>query len=191
MPLDDAAPDITRLLRESANGSADARERVAALLYAELHRQARHHRHRMGAGQTLDTTALLHETWLRLSGGNEPDWQDRAHYFRMAGRVMRNVLVDHARRRLAAKRGGGAAVAEGVEPDDLPAVRDDEVVAVHEALERLEAFDPRQARVVELRYFVGLDVEETAAALGVSAPTVKRDWAMARAWLQREIERGA
>lgn len=191
MPLDDAAPDITRLLRESANGSADARERVAELLYAELHRQARHHRHRMGAGHTLNTTGLLHETWLRLSGGNEPDWQDRAHYFRMAGRVMRNVLVDHARRRLAAKRGGGAAIADGVEPDDLPAVRDDEVVAVHEALERLEALDPRQARVVELRYFVGLEVEEAAEALGVSAPTVKRDWAMARAWLQREIERGA
>ncbi len=191
MAPEDAAPDITRLLRESANGDAASRDRVVALLYDELHRQARHHRHRMGAGQTLDTTALLHETWLRLSGGSEPDWQDRGHYFRVAGRVMRNVLVDHARKRLAAKRGGGAAVADGVEPDDLPAVRDDEVVAVHEALVRLEAIDPRQARVVELRYFVGLEVTEVADALGVSAPTVKRDWAMARAWLQREIERSS
>lgn len=187
----DEAPDITRLLRDSANGDAASRERVAALLYAELHRQARHHRHRMGAGETLDTTALLHETWLRLSGDAEPDWQDRGHYFRVAGRVMRNVLVDHARKRLAAKRGAGAAIAAGIEPDDLPAVRDDEVVAVHEALERLEAIDPRQARVVELRYFVGLEVGEVADVLGVSAPTVKRDWAMARAWLQREIERSA
>lgn len=191
MPLDEDAADITRLLRESANGNADSRERVTALLYAELHRQARHHRHRLGAGHTLDTTGLLHETWLRLSGGAEPDWQDRGHYFRMAGRVMRNVLVDHARKRLAAKRGAGAAVADGVDPDELPAMRDDEVVAVHEALARLEAIDARQARVVELRYFVGLEVEETATALGVSAPTVKRDWAMARAWLQREIERSA
>lgn len=188
MSHDEAQPEITRLLRESASGNAESRERVVALLYAELHRQASHHRWRLSGGQTLNTTALLHETFLRLSGDSAPEYQDRVHFFRVSGRVMRNVLVDHARRRLAAKRGGGVPDAELTDLDALPEVKDDEVVAVHEALARLEAMDARQARVVELRYFVGLEVPEVAEVLGISAATVKRDWAMARAWLQREIE---
>lgn len=187
------SPDITRLLRESAEGDREARERVTSLLYGELRRIARAQRHKHRGHETLSTTALVHETFLRLSGPAPHDWQDRVHFFRVAARAMRNVLVDDARRRSAAKRGGGAVpipVEEAEALDALPELKSDEVLSVHEALDRLEAIDERQARVVELRYFVGLEVQETAEVLGISPATVKRDWTLARAWLQRELEGG-
>lgn len=186
-----AESDITRLLRASAGGDAGSRERVMTMLYDELRRRARFQRHLHGRAQTLNTTALVHEAFLRLGGPEQPEWQDRVHFLRVAARVMRNVLVDHARRRTAAKRGGGVPDVPYEDGEWLPELKDDEVLAVHEALERLEALDERQARVVELRYFVGLEVTETAEVLGISAATVKRDWTLARAWLQRDIERHA
>lgn len=181
--------EITRLLRESVDGSSEARDRVLALVYDELHRQARMQRRQQRAYETLNTTALVHETFLRLWNGVDPGWQDRIHFFRVAARAMRNVLVDYARRRRAAKRGGGVADLPIEAADELPEVRDDEILAVHDALARLEELDPRQGKVVELRYFAGLSVPETAEVLDISPATVKREWATARVWLQREIER--
>ncbi len=183
---------ITRLLRASAQGDLAARDRAIELLYEELRAIARHHRWRSRGHETLSTTALVHESFLRLSGPSGIEWQDRVHFLRVAARAMRHVLVDDARRRSAAKRGDGVAPVSLDEADGqvaAPDLKSDEVLAVHEALERLEALDERQARVVELRYFVGLEVEETAEVLGISPATVKRDWTLARAWLQREIER--
>lgn len=185
------AQEITRLLRDSARGDAGAREQVTTLLYGQLLRLARGQRSRHGAGETLSTTVLVQETYLRLVDAMPEGFADRAHFFRVAARAMRNVLVDDARRHRAAKRGGGSASAlieEAVETAVLPGLRAEEVMAVHRALERLEALDERQARVVELRYFAGLEVAETAEALGISSATVKRDWTMARAWLVRELE---
>lgn len=181
---------ITRLLRQSAEGDLAARERVVALLYDELRRIARAQRHRHRAQQTLSTTALVHESFLRLAGPSPPEWQDRVHFFRVAARAMRNVIVDEARRRFAAKRGEGVTPVPLEDADEAALVSEDkldEVLAVHDALARLEALDERQARVAELRYFVGLEVEETAEVLGISPATVKRDWTMARAWLHREL----
>lgn len=186
-PSDSA--DLTRLLRASVDGDAVARDRVLTLVYEELHRQARLQRHRHRAFETLNTTALVNETFLRLWGAEDPGWQDRAHFFRVAARAMRNVLVDYARRRRAAKRGGGVVDLPLEAADELPEVKDDEILAVHDSLARLEALDPRQAKVAELRYFVGLSVVETAEVLEVSPATVKREWATARVWLQRDIER--
>lgn len=184
-----APPDITRLLKESVDGDLAAREQVLALVYDELRRQARMQRHHHRVYETLNTTALVHETFLRLWGPSDPGWNDRIHFFRVAGRAMRNVLVDYARRRRAAKRGGGAVDLPVEEAENLPEVKDDEVLAINDALARLEALDARQARVVELRYFIGLSIEETAEVLEISTATVKREWATARVWLQREIER--
>ncbi len=180
-------PDITRLLADSAGGDASARERLATLVYEELRRQASLQRRRHRPYDTLNTTALVHEAYLKLSGRDEPDWQDRVHFFRVAGRVMRDVLVDYARRRRATKRGGGQTDLSLDEALDLPVLKDDEILAVHEALLQLEQLDPRQSKVVELRYFVGLNIPETAEVLNISPATVRRDWATARAWLQREI----
>lgn len=181
--------ELTRLLHASVGGDAAARDAVLALVYDELHRQARLQRHRHRSFETLNTTALVHETFLRLWGAEDPGWQDRVHFFRVAARAMRNVLVDYARRRRAAKRGGGVVDLPVEAADQLPEIKDDEILAVHEALDRLEALDPRQGKVVELRYFVGLSVVETAEVLDISPATVKREWATARVWLQREIER--
>ncbi len=159
-------------------------------VYAELHRQAARALRREAAGHTLGATALVHEAYLRLAGEGHAAWQNRAHFVGIAAHLMRQVLVDHARARQAAKRGGGALCvsldhAAGVTPAGEDAAAD--VLALHEALERLAAFDPAQARLVELRYFGGLTVEETADALGVSPSTVKREWAVVRAWLRREL----
>lgn len=189
-PIDDAA-EITRLLRDSARGDDAARERVIALLYGELRRMAHLQRHKRGRHETLSTTALVNEAFLRLSGPTPPDWQDRIHFIRVAARAMRNVLVDDARRRFAARRGGGEAplpLDQAGPIVELSTIKVEEVLAVDEAMARLEGIDERQARVVELRYFVGLEVGEIAEVLGISPATVKRDWTMARAWLQRELD---
>jgi len=180
--------DVTGLLLAWGEGDPNAFNALLPVVYAELRRQAERAMRREAAGHTLQPTALVHEAYLRLVDHARVPWQNRAQFFGIAARCMRRVLVDHARARGAAKRGGpgirtsldDANAAAGEEPASM-------VVAVHEALERLAALDAEQARLVELRYFGGLTIEETAEALGVSPATVKREWALARAWLRREL----
>ena len=186
MPSSDApAPAVTGLLHAAGEGDRGALDALFARVYDELHAIA--HRVRGGgAAQTLNTTALVHEAYLKLVPSSFRDYRDREHFFRVAARAMRQVLLNAARAGRAQKRGGGPAVTleDGAH---AAAVRPEELIARDEALERLSALDPRAAEIVELRYFAGLSVEETAAVLGVSAPTVKRSWRTARAWLLREI----
>ena len=143
---------------------------------------------------TLQPTALVNEAYLRLIDQKRVAWQNRAHFFGVAAQLMRRILVDHARSRLAEKRGGGQRALSLGNVDEHPAGQDDngvDILALHEALERLAALDPPQARIVELRYFSGLSIEETAESLGMSSSTVKREWKIARAWLRREIDSGS
>ena len=184
--------EVTRLLQELDAGQADAAEQLAPLVYGELHVLAVHAMRREQDGHTLRPTALLHEAFLRLVGQQNAAWQSRSHFYGIAANAMRRILVDHARRRRAAKRDGGLRVtlddsAAAVAGGDASAL---DLIALDEALSRLGALDPRQARVVELRFFAGLEVEETARALGISPATVKRDWTFARAFLQRELAGG-
>jgi RNA polymerase sigma factor (TIGR02999 family) len=143
------------------------------------------------AGQTLQPTALVHEAWLRLGGDEQPTWQNRAHFLGAAAEAMRRILIDNARRRRALRHGGGQ---ERVDIDDLELAavvdNDDQLLAVHEALDKLAAQDPRKAELVKLRYFAGLTIEEAALALGISEPTAKRWWTFARTWLYQEIRPG-
>ena len=180
---------ITQVLAQWADGDPTAHDRLLPIVYEELRRLARHYMRRERAGHTLQTTALIHEAYLRLVGIDALRWRDRAHFFAMAATLMRRVLVDHARRRGRDKRGAGIVVgaldetlAEIVAPE--PAV---DILALDEALQRLAAADPQQGRVVELRFFAGLSVEETADLLGISTATVKRDWATAKLWLYDEL----
>ena len=182
-PLD----DLTRLLVAWSHGEPGALDRLVPLVYGQLRRQARLQLRHERAGHTLQPTALVHEAFLRLVGQSRAQWQNREQFFAVAARAMRRVLVDHARARAAAKRGDGRtliALDEAPDPAAPPAV---DVLALDQALDRLAAIDLRQARAVELRYFAGLSAPETAAALEVSLATVNRDWAMARAWLFREL----
>jgi RNA polymerase sigma-70 factor (ECF subfamily) len=183
------ASDVTQLLLAWRNGDSSVSERLLRSIYAELHRQAARAMRREGEAHTLQVTALVNEAYLRLVDQSRVQWRNRAHFFAVAAQAMRRILVDHARTRQAAKRGGGVAAlsltnVDAAGGDDDAAV---EVLALHEALERLAVLDPTQARLVELRYFSGLSIEETAEALDVSVSTVKREWAIARAWLRREI----
>lgn len=178
---------VTQLLREAADGRAGALDEALPLVYDELRRLAAAVR-QQGTGATLDTSALVHEAYLRLAqtDGAVP-WAGRQHFLRVAARAMRQVLVRNAEHRGAAKRGGG--VADVTLADDLHGrpPTDDEVLDLDQALQRLDAINTRQAAVVEVRFFAGLTVEETADVLGVSAPTVARDWRLARVWLAREL----
>jgi RNA polymerase sigma factor (TIGR02999 family) len=188
-PLGVPAADVTGLLLAWRRGDQAATDQLVAAVYDELHRQAGRAMQREGGDHTLQATALVHESYLRLVDQRRVEWRNRAHFFAIASTVMRRILVDHARARLAAKRGGGVvpitlAGAERGGPQDTDDV---DLLALHEALERLAVLDPDQARLVELRYFGGLTIEETAEALGVSPATVKREWALARAWLRREL----
>jgi RNA polymerase sigma factor (TIGR02999 family) len=181
---------VTGLLQAWARGDKDAAERVFPLVYDQLRRLAARQLRGERRGHTLQPTALVHEAYLRLAGQRAPDWPDRAHFFAMAARVMRHVLVDHARRNRAAKRGGSAcrvSLEEATAPDRPLEL---EVIALDEALTELQALDADQAHIVELRFFGGLTEEEAAAALGVSVATVQRDWRTARAWLYRRIAHG-
>jgi RNA polymerase sigma factor (TIGR02999 family) len=182
-------PDVTGLLLSWSGGDRSAAERLLPAIYADLHRQAKRAMRREGEEHTLQATALVHEAYLRLVDQRRVEWRNRAHFFGIAAQAMRRVLVDHARGRLAAKRGGGMKQLTLGGADEAAANPDDgvEVLALHEALERLAQLDPDQARLVELRYFGGLNIAETAEALGVSPATVKREWAVARAWLRREL----
>ncbi len=186
-----ASHEVTRLLHELQAGREGASDELAAVVYRELHDLAVHFMRQERRDHTLQPTALVHEAYMRLMGNQSGTWQNRSHFFGIASQAMRRILVDHARRRQAGKRAGG----ERVTLDDaLAAVPEASVsvdlVALDEALSKLGALDPRQARVVELRFFGGLDVEQTAEALGISVSTVKRDWTFARAFLQRELDEG-
>ena len=187
-PSPSSHPAITDLLLAWNDGDADALERLIPLVEAELHRLA--HRHMAGeaAGHPLQTTALVNEAYVRLIDGSRIRWQNRAHFFAVSARLMRRILVDLARARHRQKRGADAiwiSLTDAPEVSDPPAAAD--VIALDDALTALTAFDARKSRVVELRFFGGLSVEETAEALQVSAITVMRDWSLARAWLAREI----
>lgn len=182
--------EVTLLLAQVGQGDRAAADRLLPLVYAELRRLAAAKMARESAAQTLQPTALVHEAWLRLGGDAAPSWQNRRHFFGAAAEAMRRILVERARRRLAARHGGGQ-VRTDAELDAIAAgVEDEEVLRLHDALERLTAADPEKAELVKLRYFTGLDFEETAAALGISVPTAKRWWAFARAWLADEMKRG-
>ena len=182
--------EVTQLLLAWRNGDQAAFEQLLPLIYDELRRLARRYLRRERAGHTLQTSALVHEAYLRLAGGEGADFENRAHFFGVAAHAMRRVLVNYARRRNFAKRGGAAQHVELEEAATLAAERAAEVVALDEALQELARLDPRKCRVMELRYFGGLSVEETAVALGISVATVMREWNTARAWLRRELSKG-
>jgi len=193
--LDEAASasthEVTRLLQAWGLGDDNALKRLMPLVYNELHRLA--HRYMAGEqpGQTLQTTALVHEVYLRLVNASDIDWQNRAHFFGICARLMRRILIDFARSRNYQKRGGQIPHIELEEAATVSAVVGSELLAVDEALKQLAAVDSRKSEVVELRFFGGLTVEETATALGVSEETVMRDWKLAKAWLLRELSHEA
>lgn len=180
--------EITRLLAEYGRGDRSALDRVLPLLYDELRALARAQLRAERTGHTINTTGLVHEAYLRLAGVREGEWEGRRHFLSLAARVMRRILVDHARRRQALKR-GGAPEPVTLDEDLLVAEEDaDRMIELHEVLERLEAEHPRPARVLEMRYFAGLTIAETAEALGVSVATAERDARFARAWLARWLD---
>ncbi|MDT7690576.1 MAG: hypothetical protein QOE46_3335 [Acidobacteriota bacterium] len=182
-----APSEITRLLIAWSDGDQMALESLVPLIEQELHRIARHYMRKENPGHTLQTTALVNEAYFRLVDQKSVRWQNRAHFFGIAARIMRRVLLNYARDRHRAKRGGQAVQVSLSEVAVVGAEKSAELIALDEALTRLAAFDERKCRVVELRYFGGLSVEETAEVLGVSVITVARDWKMAKAWLAREI----
>ena len=183
-----APNEATALLRRMATGDGEAADELLAVLYSELRKIAQHHMRDQAPGHTLQSTALVNEAVLKLLRVNPEDWESRRHFLRVASRAMRNVLVDHARQKKAAKRGGEQ---EPVQLQEAFAAFEDAVpdlVELDEALQRLEAMDSRLARVVELRFFGGLTIEETARTLDVTTRTVERAWATARTWLRAELE---
>jgi RNA polymerase sigma factor (TIGR02999 family) len=184
-----AAGDVTQLLAALQNGRSDAASQLIPLVYEELHRLARQQMRRERPDHTLQATALLHEAYLRLVNQPERTWQNRTHFIAIAAQVMRRILVDHGRARRTAKRDGMLRRVALNEPLLITRDQPEELLALNDALERLAQLDARQSRVVELRYFGGLTVDETAAALGTSPRTVKREWRVARAWLHREVQK--
>jgi RNA polymerase sigma factor (TIGR02999 family) len=182
---------VTQLLVNWSNGDQKALEELTPLVYGELRRLASRYLRNERPGHTLQSTALVHEAYLRLIDQHSVHWQNRAHFFGVAAQLIRRILVDHARGRKADKRGGGAAMLALDEVLGTPGQRDLDLVALDDALEGLGKIDPQQSRVVELRFFAGLSIEETAEVLRVSPATVKRDWTAAKAWLYREIKRHA
>ena len=185
--------EITQLLKAWGQGDHTALERLAPKVYEQLRRMARHHMRRERAGHTLQTTALVNEVYLRLVDADDVGWQDRAHFFAVSAQMMRRILVDAARARASVKRGGRAERVDHLtdidfdQIPDLSSQRDRELIAVDDALEALARLDPRKTRVIELRFFGGLSVEEAAAVLRISPQSVMRDWKLAKAWLAREL----
>lgn len=179
--------NVTRLLLASQAGDPEALGQVFPLVYDELARLAHSFLRRERPGHTLNTLALVHEAFLKLVDQDRVEWRGRGHFFGVAAQAMRRILVDHARARLRIKRGGGVAAVTLLDEMAIQPDRSGEIVAIDRLLERLSSFDPRAARVVECRFFAGLSVEETAEALEMGSATVKRSWAIARAWLQREL----
>ncbi len=183
--------DITLLLQEWRNGDRKALDALVPLVYEELRRVARLQLRNERRDHTLQSAALVHEVYLRLTGASPPQWEGRTHFFAIAAGLMRQILVDYARRRRAAKRGGGAHRLS-LESAEVSFPQEDvEVVALDEALEALARIDSRQSKVVELRFFAGLSLDEISEVLGIAPATVQRDWTAARAWLHREISRNS
>ena len=188
--MEPSQSDVTSLLHQFARGDKEAAEKLIPLVYGELKRLARSYMRREPPDHTLQTTALVHEAYLKLIHQRTANWQSRSHFFGIAAQLMRRILIDHARGQLREKRGGGKA--------NLPLKADlafspehsEELVGLDEALDRLSVLDPRQSKVVELRVFGGLSVKEASEFLGVSPKTVKRDWVVAKAWLHAELRRG-
>lgn len=179
--------EVTGLLVAWSNGDKAALDRLMPLVYEELRRLAHHYMNRERPGHTLQTTALVNEAYLRLVDQESMRWENRAHFFGIAARLMREILVDHARSRRAAKRGGAQVKLSLSKVDRIGSRPDVTLIALDEALGRLEAIDAQKSRIVELKYFGGLSIEETAEVIGISPATVKRDWKMARAWLRSTI----
>ena len=185
--MPESSGEITALLAQMKRGNNDALTKLIPLLYDELRRLAAHFLKDERQGHTLQPTALVNEAYLRLAGQTRADWQNRAQFMAVAAQVMRRILVDYARQHIAAMRGGGIAAVSLDEVRTGVGEPSEELLAIDEALDRLKELDPQQARVVEMRYFGGLTVEETADALDIAPRTVKREWAIAKAWLRVEI----
>jgi len=181
--------DVTRILNAIRDGDAKAGEELLPLVYDELRRLAAYKMAGEAAGHTLQATALVHEAWLRLSGPQQQSWENRAHFFGAAAEAMRRILVEHARRKQSLKRGGGALREELEESDLILTAPPDELLAVHEALDKLAQEDPAAAELVKLRYFVGMTMEEAATALELAKRTAENLWTYARVWLHREIRK--
>ena len=179
--------EVTDLLEQVNRGDDGALDRLAPIVYDELRRLAASYLNRERADHTLQATALVHEAWMRLTNQREASWESRGHFLAIAATAMRRILANHARDRGRLKRGGDAVRVPIAEALDAADERGVDLAALDEALERLAAPDPRKARVVELRFYAGLTTEQAASALGVSTPTVKRDWDFARTWLMREM----
>ena len=184
--MESASPNVTQLLAAWSDGNQSARDELIPLVYAELHRVAQNYLRRERRGHTLQSSALVHEAFLRLVD-QRVAWRNRAHFFGIAAQLMRRILVDYARSRGNEKHGGDQLHLELDDALDAAAERDADLVALDDALTDLAAIDPQQSRVIELRYFGGLTIEETAEALGLSDTTVEREWRLARAWLRREL----
>ena len=185
--MDHRQPEITRILQAWSGGDREAVDTLMPLVYDELHKVAAQYLRKQRPDHTLQPTALVNEAYLKLIDQKAVRWQNRAHFFGIAAQMMRRILVDYARSRNYAKRGGGAVQISLDEALIVSDERSAEVVNVHEALERLAELDPRKSKVVELRFFGGLSIDETAEALSVSPGTVMRDWTLAKAWLRREM----
>ena len=181
--------NVTQLLIDWSNGDQEALRRLTPIVLGDLHRQAASYLRRERTGHTLQPTALVNEVYLRLVDQKRVRWRDRAHFFAVAAQLMRRILVDSARAHRADKRGGWAEKVRLDEASDVPVSRDVDLVALDEALVALAALDERQVRIVELRFFAGLTIEETAEVLGIGNSTVNRDWRDARVWLYRELAR--
>lgn len=192
MPLSDGQPDVTLLMNAAADGDTSAAEQLLPLVYDQLRRAAQQRMAAEGGDHTLSATALVHEAYLKLAGPREVSWAGRGHYYAAAAESMRRILIDHARAKAAGIRGGPEARRAAVNlaslPDPGSEVESSGFLILDEAIARLEGVDGQAAAVVRLRYFAGLSIEQTASALGVSAPTVKRTWAFARGWLKEAIE---
>ncbi len=186
--MEQANQQITRLLRDWGAGDAAALERLTPLVYAELHQLAHRYMRREQAGNSLQTTALVNEAYLKLVGLQDVPWQDRTHFFAISANLMRRILVDAARAKGTGKRGGQAIRMELNESIDGSPLRPEQLVRLDDALEALAKLDPRKAKVVELRFFGGLTAEETAEVLKVSAKSVLRDWSFSRSWLMLELK---
>jgi RNA polymerase sigma factor (TIGR02999 family) len=183
-------PDITRLLQAWTAGNTEALEQLLPLVHEELHRIAHCHMRAEQQGRTLETTALVNETYIRLVDSARVRWEDRAHFFALSSQLMRRILVDAARARGAAKRWGPVARTDFAEALVVAEDRGPALTALDDALQKLEQLDSRKAKVVEMRFFGGLSAEETAHVLGISTPSVLRDWKLAKAWLARELQSG-
>ena len=180
---------ITQLLQRWRDGNREALDALLPLVYEELRRLAHRHLRNERAEHTLQSSALVHEAYLRLVGQDFPQWEGRTHFFAIAAQLMRQILVDYARRHRASKRGSGVCMLTLDDVEAVPQRKDVDVVALNDALNSLAEIDPRQSQIVELRFFAGLSLEETSEAMGIGTATVQRDWTAARAWLHREISR--